>query len=59
MPQAKLLRVFQLNRLLNQQPGRTISQFAESPDLPERPVRRQIHFPEEAGYITDDHPVIS
>lgn len=57
IPQAKLLRVFKLIRLLNQQPGRTISQLAESVDLTERSVYRYIRFLEEVGYSIDSHPV--
>ena len=57
IPQAKLLRVFKLIRLLNQQPGRTVSQLAESLDLSERSVRRYIHFLEEVGYSVDSHPI--
>lgn len=57
IPQAKLLRVFKLIRLLNQLPGRTISQLAESLDLSERSVHRYIRFLEEVGYSVDSHPV--
>ena len=56
IPQAKLLRVFKLIRLLNQQPGRTISQLAESVDLSERSVYRYIQFLETVGYSIDSDP---
>lgn len=56
IPQAKLLRVFKLIRLLNQQPGRTIAQLAQSVDLSERSVYRYINFLETVGYSVDSNP---
>ncbi|GAB3498177.1 hypothetical protein GCM10027341_19390 [Spirosoma knui] len=56
IPQAKLLRVFKLIRLLHQQPGRTIPQLAEAVDLSERSVYRYIEFLETVGYAIDCHP---
>lgn len=56
IPQAKLLRVFKLIRLLHQQPGRTISQLADAVDLSERSVYRYIEFLETVGYSIDSNP---
>ncbi|MFD2569983.1 helix-turn-helix transcriptional regulator [Spirosoma soli] len=55
IPQAKLLRVFKLIRLLHQQPGRTISQLADAVDLSERSVYRYLDFLETVGYSIDSN----
>lgn len=56
IPQAKLLRVFKLIRLLNEHPGRTIQQLASALDMSERTVYRYVEFLDAVGYSIDTNP---
>ena len=55
--QQKLLRVFKLIRLLQQRPGRTIPQLAQSLEINKRSVYRYVELLEEVGYLVDSDPV--
>lgn len=51
---AKLLRVLSLIRLLNQPPGYTIPQLAQTLDCDRRTIYRYLKLLEEVGYLLDE-----